>query len=72
MLTEYVCVYLLLVNVVYLCKAGTKADSIKNSSCTEYLILGESGVLKECVGKDIYGVCYENVNSVGSNLYDFL
>ena len=46
MLTENVCVYLLLVDVIDLCKAGTQTDSIENCSRSEYLILGKSCNLK--------------------------
>ena len=67
-LTENVCVYLLLVYVVDLCKTGTKTDGVKHGTGSEHLVLRKTGKLEERVGKDIYGVCNDNVDSVGSNL----
>ena len=64
--------YLLLINVVYLCKTGAQTYGIKYGSRAEYLIFGKSCVLQEGVGQDINGVGNENVDCVRCYLNNLL
>ena len=72
MLTQNVCVYLLLVYLIDLCKSCAESYCIENCTRTENLVLGESRILEESVSKNINGVCNQNVKCIGSVLCDLL
>ena len=72
MLTEHVCVHLLLVDVIDLRESGAQTDGIQAGTRTEDLMLRQTRVFEECVGQDVYGVGNHDIGCVGSVFHDLI
>ena len=71
MLTEYICVYIALADVVVLRQSCTQTGSIQNRTGTDDPVFRQVGELVECVGQNIYRITYYNISSVGCMSGDF-
>ena len=70
MLTENISMYVLLAYVEVLGKSCAESCGVEDRTGTDYLILGQSGVLAELIGENVNGIAYNYIDGVRSILYD--
>ena len=69
--TENVCVNIFLVNGIIFSNTSSQACGIEDRTGTDNAFFGKAGVFAESVSKDVNGITYDDVGSIGSVFYDF-
>ena len=67
MLTENISMYVLLAYVEVLGKSCAESCGVEDRTGTDYLILGQSGVLAELIGENVNGIAYNYIDGVRSS-----